>query len=264
MYPLLNTAILAARKAGNFLTKKYDDLSNLTISQKGLNNFASDADEKSQKIITDVLTTAYPDHGIIAEESHIDIKNKYNWIIDPLDGTLNFIKGFPHFCISIALLVNNKIELGVIYDPLRNELFTALRGKGAKLDDTRIRINKNITLKNSVVGTGFPTHDKELLKINNKIFDKLIYNVIDLRRAGSAALDLAYVAMGRLDAFYELGLKIWDIAAGQLLIKEAGGISCDFNGKENLLDIHNPTQPLDIAAANIKLYKEMAKYLKYA
>ncbi len=262
MEPKLQTAIAAARKAGRIITKYYDDRQGIDITEKGLNDFASNVDNLAQDAIVYTLQKAYPDDGIIAEESFVDLKGDNTWIIDPLDGTRNFINGLPHFCISIALHHKNRIVLGLVYDPLKNELFTALDGKGAQLDHKRIRINKEKQLKNALIGTGFPTRHPDILENYLQSFNKMLPKVSDIRRPGAAALELAYVACGRLDGYWEPRLKIWDIAAGMILIKEAGGISSDFNAHDNLLDKNDITKDYDIAAGNLQLYKEIIKTLK--
>ncbi len=255
---MLNTAVTAARKAGNYIMRAYDDKKRLEITSKGLHDFVTQVDHTAEELIIETLLTAYPKHDIIAEESGSNLKNKseYQWIIDPLDGTLNFINGFPHFCISIALRVNNVIEHGVIYDPVRNELFTASRGCGASLDNRRMRVNKNNSIENSFLATGFPTRYPEQLDSYIKSFNSILRKTSDIRRAGSAALDLAYVAAGRLDGYWESGLKIWDVAAGSLMILEAGGYVGDFNGGEDYLNSGS------IIGGNMKLYKSILQEIK--
>lgn len=258
MHAMLNTAVSAARKAGDFIMRAFDDKKILNISPKGRHDYVTQIDSKAEEIIIKTLKEAYPKHDIIAEESGNDLKNrsKFQWIIDPLDGTLNYINGFPHFCISIALKIDGQVEHGVIYDPSRNELFTASRGRGASLDSKRIRVNNNKTLDGSFIGTGFPVRTPEAIDSYTKVFNSILKQTSDIRRAGSAALDLAYVAAGRLDGFWESGLKIWDLAAGCLMVSEAGGYVGDFEGGENHLESGN------VIAGNMKIYKSILQEVK--
>lgn len=258
MHPMLNTAIKAARQAGNIIMRAFDHRGQIEATPKGRHDYVTKVDKYAEEVIIETLLTAYPEHGVLAEESGEKIgKNpKYQWIIDPLDGTLNFINGFPHFCVSIALKVGNKIEHGVIYDPVRNELFTASRGGGASLDSHRIRVNKTGSIENSFLATGFPVREPEKFESYLESFSSIVQKTADVRRAGSAALDLAYVAAGRLDGYWESGLKIWDVAAGSLMILEAGGYVGDHDGGEEYL------AKGDIIGANMKLYKNILKEVK--
>lgn len=238
--PLINIAVSAARAAGNIITRSLDRLDTIRIGEKGPNDYVTEIDQAAEKEIISIIHKAYPSHGILAEESGETKGNDYVWIIDPIDGTRNFIHGFPHFAISIAVSYKGQIEHGVIYDPVRQELFSASRGKGARVNDKRIRVSKRARLEESLLGTGIPYHQSsEYQEAYSSAVDALLPHCGDLRRAGSAALDLAYVASGRLDSFWELGLKIWDIAAGILLIKEAGGLVCDIHGGEDYLKTGN-------------------------
>lgn len=262
MHPMLNIAIKAARLAGDIIVHAYDKRALYDVENKGKNDFVTSVDKKAEQAIIETLLTAYPKHSILAEESGEKANNsrqeksEYQWIIDPLDGTLNFINGFPHFCVSIALKVKDKIEHGVIYDPMRNELFTASRGSGANLDSRRIRVNKTASLENSFLATGFPVRDNSQLDSYLDIFNSILKKSVDIRRSGSAALDLAYVACGRLDGYFEGGLHIWDTAAGSLMISEAGGYVGDFNGGEEHLASG------EIIGTNIKLYKNLVKEIR--
>jgi len=233
MHPMLNIAIRAARSAGNLIVRSLQHVDHLDITTKGLNDFVTDVDRLAEQEIINTIHKSYPEHAILAEESGTQGDNDTVWVIDPLDGTTNFLHGFPHYCVSIAVMVRGRIEHGVIYDPLRDELFTASRGDGAKLNDRRIRVNKRKELAGSLLATGFPFKYPHHLTPYLDTFGALLPQVVDIRRAGSAALDLAYVAAGRLDGYWEIGLEKWDLAAGVLLIEEAGGVVSDFAGGDD-------------------------------
>lgn len=238
--PILNIAVEAARAAGNIIVRAMNRLDTVKISEKSPNNFVTEVDQRAEKEIISIIKKAHPTHGIIAEESGESPGNDYQWIIDPIDGTRNFIHGFPHFAISIAVMHKNKIEYGVIYDPMLQELFVATRGKGAFLNDRRIRVGQRKNLSECLFGTGFAYRHTDR---DNPIPPNILRSILplcgDIRRAGAATLDLAYVACGRLDGFWEFGLNIWDIAAGILLVKEAGGMVSDPNGGEDYLTTGN-------------------------
>lgn len=256
MNPTLNIAVRAARSAGNVIIRNLGKLDTLAIHTKDRNDFVTEVDRQAEQEIIYVLRKAFPDHGILAEESGVQEGNDYQWIIDPLDGTTNFLHGFPQFAVSIAMRHKGRMEHGVIYDPLRQELFTATRGGGAMLNDQRIRVTKRKTLEGSLLGTGFPFKSQQHLDAYLDMFRALFPQTAGIRRAGSAALDLAYVAAGRLDGFWEIGLSIWDMAAGVLLIQEAGGLSSDFTGGNNHLESGN------IVAGNPKLFAEILKTIR--
>lgn len=253
MHPMLNIGIRAARNAGNIIAKAYENLDKVETYSKGANDYVTNVDKAAEKAIIDTIQKSYPEHGIIAEESGITDgqNNDYQWVIDPLDGTTNFIKGIPHFAVSVALRIKGKIEHGVIYDPLRNELFTASRGCGAQLNGYRLRVSKLRDLDDAIIGTGFPFKQKHLTETYLNMFQSIFVECGDLRRAGSAALDLAYVAAARQDGFFELGLKPWDIAAGELIAREAGALVTDIAGNYNFMKTGN------IVVANPKLIKLM-------
>ncbi|NIR61608.1 MAG: inositol monophosphatase, partial [Gammaproteobacteria bacterium] len=238
MHPMLNIAVRAARAAGNVILRHMDRIDTLTVTSKRRNDFVSEVDHRAEQEIIRVLRKAYPDHTILAEESgeHTAATGEYQWIIDPLDGTTNYLHGFPQFAVSIALKHRDRIEQGVVYDPLREELFTATRGAGARLNDRRIRVSASRGLEGALVGTGFPFRDYSHLDTYLGVFREVVTEAAGVRRAGSAALDLAYVAAGRLDGFWEANLKAWDIAAGTLLILEAGGLATDFRGEHDFLE----------------------------
>jgi len=255
-HPFVNIAVQAARAAGNTIVRAMDRLDTLQVSQKSTNDFVTEIDQQVERDIIYYIRKAYPNHSILGEESGETIgeNDEYTWIIDPIDGTRNFIHGFPHFAVSIALSYKGVIQHGVIYDPVRQELFTASRGKGAQLNERRIRVSKHTQLEECLLGTGFPYHHSEAhQQAYVHSLQTLIPQCGDIRRAGAATLDLAYVAAGRLDGFWELGLKPWDLAAGTLLIKEAGGLVCDIHGGENYLKTGN------IVAASPKILKLLLK-----
>ena len=229
---MLNIAVRAARSAGNIIVRAFEEADAIEVTEKGLNDFVSNIDHAAEKAIVAVLRKSYPEHGIVTEEAGIldGSDNDYLWIVDPLDGTTNFLKGFPHFAVSIALKVKGKIEHAVVFDPMRNELFTASRGRGARLNDYRLRLPRRKNLDGAILGTGIPFKQPRHQPAYLAMLGALLNHCADIRRTGSAALDLAYVAAGRLDGFFEIGLKPWDTAAGELLVKEAGGLVCDFSG----------------------------------
>lgn len=254
--PILNIAVRAARAAGNTIQRSIDRLDGIRVSEKGPNDYVTEIDQRVEREIISIIQKAYPNHSIQSEECG-EITGKDDstvWIIDPIDGTRNFIHGFPQFAVSIAVSIKGKIEHGVIYDPIRQELFTASRGKGAKLNDRRIRVSQRKTLEDSLLGTGCPVrHSKPLVEAYTNSIKAILPLCGDVRRAGAATLDLAYVACGRLDGFWEKGLHVWDVAAGSLLIKEAGGLVFDFDGGEDYLNSGN------IVAGNPKVLKLMLK-----
>lgn len=257
--PILNIAVNAARAAGNIIVRAADRLDTIVVSQKRPNDFVTDIDKKAELEIINVIRKAHPNHCILGEEGGecIGKDEDFTWIIDPIDGTRNFIHGYPQYAVSIAISHKGKIEHGVIYDPIRQELFTATRGKGARLNDTRIRVSKRAELENCLLATGFmQRHSKDDLSNHLKALEVMIPLCGDIRRPGAATLDLAYVACGRFDAFWELGLKIWDIAAGTLLIKEAGGLVCDPDGGEDYLNSG------DVIVGNPKILKQVLKNIK--
>lgn len=248
---MLNIAVRAARNAGNIIVRSLERVDRLKIQVKSENDFVTDVDRAAEQEIIRTILKAYPNHSIMAEESGNQSGNEYLWIIDPLDGTTNFLHGFPQFAVSIALQHKGRLDQAVIYDPLRQELFTASRGRGAQLNDRRIRVTNRTDLQGALLGTGFPFKQQQFLDSYLATFKALFADTAGIRRAGSAALDLAYVACGRLDGFWEIGLSPWDMAAGILLIEEAGGFVCDFAGDKDYLDTGN------IVAANPKLLKPM-------
>ena len=258
MHPMLNIAIRAARAAGNIIIRQIDQAQDLPANEKSKNDFVTEVDRQAENVIIDTLLKAYPKHAILAEESGTRGNSEYIWIIDPLDGTTNFMHGFPHYAVSIALQHKGVLQQAVIYDPLRQELFTASRGDGAYLNDRRIRVSKRKELKGALLGTGFPFREGADLELFIRSLRALSPFTAGIRRAGAATLDLAYVACGRLDGFWEFGLKPWDMAAGILLIEEAGGMLSDINGNNDHLVTGN------ICAANQSLYKDLLIHLQTA
>ena len=263
---MLNVAIKAARLAGTIINRATFDVDKLEITTKQTNDFVTEVDQAAEKAIIDTLLTAYPDHGILAEESG-ETKGKHGgadhvWIIDPLDGTTNFIHGFPVYCVSIALAVKGRIEQAVIYDPNRNDLFCATKGRGAYLNDKRIRVSKRIALRDSLLSTGFPFRPGDSMPTYLAILADIMPRCAGLRRPGSAALDLAYLAAGYTDGFFETGLSPWDIAAGSLLVTEAGGLIGNYSGEPDFL--HQG----ECVAGNPKIYSQLvgvlSKYSKFA
>lgn len=236
MNPLLNIAAGAARKAGSHLYRALDRLEDLSIQTKGRNDFVSDMDVFIEKEIITEIQKWYPDHNILAEEhASIDTGHDITWIIDPIDGTTNFIKGVPHFAISIAVQEKGRLMAGLVYDPVKEEQFTAARGEGARLNERRIRVSKTPKLSDALLATGFPVRNADQLPAFMKTFEQVFPACAGVRRMGAASLDLAYVAAGRLDGYWEPGLAKWDIAAGALLVREAGGMVSDFHGMDDYL-----------------------------
>ncbi len=237
--PAVNVAIRAARAAGQIILRYMNRLDSLAIVEKQRLDFASEVDRAAEAEIIRELRRAFPAHAILAEESGAQGKSRHVWVIDPLDGTHNYLRGFPHFSVSIAMLENGEPMHGVIYDPLRDELFTASRGDGAYLNDRRIRVSSRNELSGALLATGFPFRQRAHLDAQLGMTRALLQQAEDIRRTGSAALDLAYVANGRIDGYFEIGLKPWDLAAGCLLVREAGGRYCDFVGRDGIPESGN-------------------------
>lgn len=259
MHPLLNIATQAARAAGGNILHHLDRIDQLNVEHKGKNDYVSEVDKEAENTIIQTIKKYYPEHEILAEESGVSNtkgkKSDTRWIIDPLDGTTNFLHQFPQFSVSIAVEVKGRVQHAAIFDPVRDEMFTASRGSGAFINNRRIRVSEQKSLNNALLATGFPYHDFSYLDAYMASLKEFISTTAGVRRAGSAALDLAYVACGRVDGFWEFNLKPWDIAAGALIITEAGGLATDFKGGDSFLTHGN------ILAANPKLYKEMAQTL---
>jgi len=265
LHPMLNVAIKAARAAGAIINRAALDIESVRVSQKQVNDFVTEVDHASEAAIIDILLGAYPGHAVLGEESGRSRGAKdsdYLWIIDPLDGTTNFIHGFPVYCVSIALSVRGRIEQAVVYDPTRNDLFTATRGRGAFLNDRRIRVSKRTQLTQSLISTGFPFRKGDDFQAYLAMMGEIMQRTAGLRRPGAAALDLAYVAAGYTDGFFETGLQPWDIAAGSLLVTEAGGLIGNFTGEPDFLE------QKECLAGNPRIYGQLVailrKYSKFA
>ena len=242
MHPSLNIAVKAARRAASIINRASGQLELIPVQAKAPSDFVSEVDRAAEAAIIEVLRDAYPEHAILAEESGLSSPSEtaeFQWIIDPLDGTTNFLHGFPQYAVSIALLKNGVLDQAVVFDPTRNELFTASKGAGAFLNDRRIRVSRRVRLSESLIGTGFPFRQFDNVDAYLGAFRELTQKTAGIRRPGAAALDLAYVACGRLDGFWEFGLQPWDMAAGALLIQEAGGLVSDLAGESGYLDSGN-------------------------
>lgn len=262
---MLNVAVKAARAAGAVINRAALDIESVRIAQKQVNDFVTEVDSAAEQIIIETLASAYPGHAILAEESgseHGAKHSDYQWIVDPLDGTTNFIHGFPVYCVSIALMVKGRVEQAVVYDPTRNDLFTATRGRGAFLNDRRIRVSKRTQLKDSLISTGFPFRPGDNFQAYMRMFSEITERTAGVRRPGAAALDLAYVAAGFADGFFETGLSIWDVAAGSLLVTEAGGLVGNFTGEADFLEQR------ECLAGSPRIYGQLVgilgKYSKFA
>ena len=256
--PMLNIAIRAARAAGAIINRAAMDLDVLKVAAKGTNDFVTEVDQAAEAAIISTLLDAYPGHGILAEESgrtHGAADSEYVWIIDPLDGTTNFIHGFPVYAVSIAMTYRGKIEQAVVYDPNRNDLFYASKGRGAYLNDRRLRVSKRTRLSEALIGTGFPFRKGDNFKRYLKMFEEVMQNCAGVRRPGAAALDLCYVAAGWYDGFFETGLSPWDVAAGALMITEAGGLVGNFTGEADFL------YQRELVAGNPKIYGQLVQTL---
>ena len=251
MHPSLNIAIRAARSAGKLLLRYSDRVDQIKYESKGRNDFVSDMDRAAEAAIVQELRNRFPHHAILAEEGGEQGRSEFRWIIDPLDGTTNYLHGFPQYAVSIALEHKGQLECGVVYDPLREELFTAARGQGAQLNDRKIRVSNRPSLEGALIGTGFPFRDQRHIDAYLRMFKDMTLATAGLRRPGSASLDLAYVAAGRTDGFWELGLSPWDCAAGALLILEAGGTITDLAGGTRFLDTGN------MVAGNLRIHRAM-------
>ncbi len=262
MHPMLNTAVKAARRAASIINRATFDLEQVAITAKRQNDFVTEVDKAAEQAIIDVLLTAYPSHAVLAEESgassNLKEEGDFVWIIDPLDGTTNFIHGFPQYAISIALQQKGVVTQAVIYDPVHNDLFTATKGSGAFLNNKRLRVSKTDRLSQALIGTGFMWKGDDPSRLENflKMFEVMTKNCHGLRRPGAATLDLAYVAAGRYDGFFEKNLNIWDIAAGALMVTEAGGLVGDFSGEPNYLEQGN------IIAGNPRVFAQMLHLLQ--
>jgi myo-inositol-1(or 4)-monophosphatase len=260
MQPMLTIALKAARQAGELIARATDQIDKVRIDEKAANDFVTEVDRASEREIISLLRKTYPDHAFLGEESGSSGASnaEYRWIIDPLDGTTNFIHGIPHFAVSIACEYRGQLEHAVVLDPIRREEFTASRGRGAQVNGRRIRVSERKSLDGALIGTGIPF--KSRCEIHIPAYVQSLQAVAEktagVRRAGAAALDLAYVAAGRLDAFWEMALAPWDIAAGALLIREAGGLISDFNGGSGYMENGN------IVCGNPKCFKGLLQLVQ--
>ncbi len=253
MNPFLNTAVKAARLAGRVITYNAEKLDRLNIKVKGHADFVSEVDHQAEMEIINTIKETYPDHAIYAEESGLTEGNDFEWIIDPLDGTTNFLHGIPQYAVSIAMREKGVLKVAVVFDPVKDELFTAVKGEGALLNDHRIRVSKTDNMSFTLLATGFPYKDMKNLDLWSDCFRSVLPETSGVRRAGSAALDLAWVAAGRYDGFWEFDLNTWDIAAGVLLVQEAGGMVSEVDGgRDHMLSG-------DIMAANSTIYRKMLR-----
>jgi myo-inositol-1(or 4)-monophosphatase len=258
LHPMLNIAIKAARQAGSVINRASLDVDKVQVESKGVNDFVTEVDKHAEAVIVDTILTAYPGHGILAEESGRSLGAKdseFTWIIDPLDGTTNFIHGFPQYAVSIALAWRGVVQQAVVYDPNRNDLFYASRGRGAFLNDRRLRVSKRLRLADSLIGTGFPFRKGDNFKRYMKMFEEISQQCAGLRRPGAASLDLCYVAAGYYDGFFETGLSPWDIAAASLIITEAGGLIGNFSGEADFL------YQREVVAGTPKVYGQLVNIL---
>jgi len=258
LHPMLNIAIKAARSAGAIINRASLDLDRLQVNTKAPNDFVTEVDHAAEMAVIDTLLGAYPGHGILAEESGSTrgaANSEYVWIIDPLDGTTNFIHGFPTYAVSIALAHRNQVQQAVVYDPARNDLFYASKGRGAFLNDKRLRVSKRTRLADCLIGTGFPFRKGDDFRSYLAIFEKVMQSCAGMRRPGAAALDLCYVAAGWYDGFFETGLSAWDVAAGSLLVTEAGGLVGNFTGEADFLHRR------EVVAGNPKIYGQLVQML---
>ncbi|HYW77898.1 MAG TPA: inositol monophosphatase family protein [Gammaproteobacteria bacterium] len=257
MDPLINIAVQAARQAGAIILRSMDRLDTLQVQTKRRNDFVTEIDLKAEQAIIETIRKAHPDHAILAEESGTHSGDSdVEWIIDPLDGTTNFVHGFPAFGVSIGIAEKGRLTHGVIYDPLREELYTGVRGRGALLNDRRIRVSSRPSLKNALIGTGFPFRETDDFDAYMGMFRAVTLRTAGVRRAGAASLDLAWTAAGRLDGFFELNLQPWDIAAGTLIIEEAGGLASEISGRNGW-----PIAGGNIVAGNLKVVAALVKAL---
>ncbi len=264
MNPIINTGIKAVRRAGNLIIRYFDRLDRLTVKRKGYNDFVSEVDRMAEDEMIDIIHSLYPAHRILAEESgqqrspphDVPPKESVEWIIDPLDGTTNYLHGHPHFCVSLAVRINDRIEHAIVFDPLRDEIFTASRGQGAQLNNRRIRVSGQRKLGQSIISTGISTLDAVHCDAWMDSFKAVLLRTNTVRYSGSAALDLAYVASGRVDGYWEPGLKIWDIAGGTLLVREAGGYVADFAGQQDFLASGH------VVAGNQGIFSELMNIIK--
>lgn len=253
MQALLTIAVRAARKAGDFILREANHIK--AVETKSENDYVTNVDQAAEQLIIETISSAYPEHSFLGEESGTSGESDFQWVIDPIDGTTNYIRKIPHWAVSIACKHKGRTQIGVVYDPSKGELFSAVKGRGAQYDGKKCRVSNTKGLEHSLLATGFPFRNQQRLEEYLDVFGKLFPHCSDMRRAGSAALDLAYVAAGRIDGFWEFGLSPWDTAAGVLLVEESGGMVADMNGDPNYENQGS------ILAANPKAFKEMLKII---
>jgi myo-inositol-1(or 4)-monophosphatase len=255
-HPLLNIAVNAAQIAGDLMRQEFHKVASIPVTQKARHDYVTEIDRASERQIVREIKRYHPDHSILGEEGGAVGESDYRWIIDPLDGTSNYLHGIPHFAVSIAVQVKGRTEHAIVYDPMRDEMFSASRGSGAHLNNTRIRVSKRNSLDNAILATAFPFRQRGQMAVYTGIFSDIFKKIEDIRRNGAAALDLAWVAAGRMDAYFEIGLKPWDVAAGTLIVREAGGVVMDFEGNDNVENSHS------ILAAPFKLITPLRKIIE--
>ena len=255
-HPILNIAINAAHIAGDLLRQELHKVASIPVTRKARHDYVCEMDKTSEEQIVREIKRYYPDHAILGEESGAEGDSEYVWIIDPLDGTSNYLHGMPHFAISIAVQIKGRLEHAVVYDPMRDEIFTASRGNGAQLNNTRIRVSARETLDNAILATAFPFRQRGMMGLYTGMFSEVFRKVEDIRRYGAASLDLAWVAAGRMDGYFEIGLKPWDVAAGTLLVREASGVVVDFDGSDAVEHSHS------ILAAPYKLMTPLRQIIQ--
>ena len=255
-HPTINIAINAAHIAGDLMRQEFPKVASIPVTQKARHDYVTEIDKSSEAQIVREIKRYHPDHAFLGEEGGEQGESDYVWIIDPLDGTSNYLHGMPHFGISIALQVKGRTEHAVVYDPMRDEMFSASRGSGAHLNNTRIRVSARISLDNAIAATAFPFRQRGMMSVYTGIFSDVFRKIEDIRRNGAASLDLAWVAAGRMDAYFEIGLKPWDVAAGALLVREAGGVVTDFDGNDAVEESHS------ILAAPYKLMTPLRKIIE--
>lgn len=255
-HPTINIAINAAHIAGDLMRQEFPKVASIPVTQKARHDYVTEIDKSSEAQIVREIKRYHPDHAILGEEGGAEGESDHVWIIDPLDGTSNYLHGIPHFGISIALQVKGRTEHAVVYDPMRDEMFSASRGSGAHLNNTRIRVSGRTSLDSAIVATAFPFRQRGMMSVYTGIFSDVFRKIEDIRRNGAAALDLAWVAAGRMDAYFEIGLKPWDVAAGALLVREAGGVVTDFDGNDAVEESHS------ILAAPFKLMTPLRKMIE--
>ena len=255
-HPTINIAINAAHIAGDQMRQEFPNVASIPVTQKARHDYVTEIDRSSEAQIVREIKRYHPDHAFLGEEGGSEGESDYKWIIDPLDGTSNYLHGIPHFGISIALQIKGRTEHAVVYDPMRDEMFSASRGSGAHLNNTRIRVSARNSLNSAIVATAFPFRQRGMMSVYTGIFSDVFRKIEDIRRNGAASLDLAWVAAGRMDAYFEIGLKSWDVAAGALLVREAGGVVTDFDGNDAVEESHS------ILAAPYKLMTPLRKMIE--